>query len=326
MRSALLFAASAAITGAFAAHITSESTYYVTETYIDCSTETSGLATKTNTAVETYCPHCTGGASPGNAPTPKGPVTTYTTVYSELCSTGIQPKTYTITEECSSAGVPRPTDYVPAAFVVTTATCHVCAEAPVVATLTTPAPVAPSAAPAGSPPPAAPAVPAAPGSGGSPPAAAPAGSASPAAPDASTSGGSSPAAPPSAGSAGNPPAAPGAASPPPSGSAPVSPAGAAPAPADSAPASPAGAAPAPADSAPASPAGAAPASGPAAGPAAKAPYNPAAAPSSAPLATGGPVSPYSSNVPFTGNAPNLSISVSLVVTFMATIGLLAFAL
>ncbi|KAL8919451.1 MAG: hypothetical protein Q9172_004967 [Xanthocarpia lactea] len=323
MRSALLFAASAAFTGAFAAHITSESTYYVTETYIDCSTETSGLATKTNTAVETYCPHCTGGASPGSAPTPKGPVTTYTTVYSELCSTGLQPKTYTITEECSSAGAPRPTDYVPAAFVVTTATCHVCAETPVVATLTTPAPVAPSAAPAGSAPPAAPAVPAAPGS---PPAAPPPGSAPSAAPDAPTSGGSSPAAPPPGESAGNPPAAPGAASPPPSGSAPASPAGGATAPADSAPASPAGAAPAPADSAPASPAGAAPASGPAAGPAAKAPYNSAAAPSSAPLATGGPVSPYSSNVPFTGNAPNLSISASLVVTFMATIGLLAFSL
>ncbi|KAI4207791.1 MAG: hypothetical protein LQ349_009815, partial [Xanthoria aureola] len=185
MRSTYLFAASAALTSAVAAQSTSEPTVTVYETYTSCSTATSGLATKTNTVVSTYCPHCTagvspGGASGGSAPTPQGPLTTYTTIFSETCSTGFQPKTYTVTEPCSSPGAPRPSNYVPAAFVVTTVTCHVCAETPVVATITTPAPVAPVT-----------------------PSAAPA---------AATNGGSSPAAPPSANSPANPPAAPNAVS------------------------------------------------------------------------------------------------------------------
>ncbi|KAL8997931.1 MAG: hypothetical protein Q9169_002924 [Polycauliona sp. 2 TL-2023] len=275
---------------------------WVYETYTDCSTETSGLATKTNTVVSTYCPHCTegaspGGASPGSPSTPKGPLTTYTTTYSEFCSTGLQPKTYTVTEECKSPGAPRPSDYVPAAFVVTTATCHVCAETPVVATLTTPAPVAPSPAPAGSAPSAAPAAP--------------------------TSCGSAPATPP--GSPASPPVAPGGVSQIADGQvqAPTSPASPADSPAaPKAPSSGNGAVSPPSSgSSPASPAGGAPASGPAAGPAAKAPYNPAGAPPSAPAGSEAPVAPYSSAVPFTGSASMLSVSASMVFSFMAAIGI-----
>ncbi|KAL8851142.1 MAG: hypothetical protein Q9221_003945 [Calogaya cf. arnoldii] len=338
MRSTYLFAASAAVTSAFAAQAAPEPTVWVTETYTDCSTAISGLATKTNTAVSTYCPHCTegaspGGASPGSAPTPKGPLTTYTTVYSEICSTGLQPKTYTVTEECSSLGAPRPSNYVPAAFVVTTATCHVCAETPVVATLTTPAPMAPSAAPAGSAPSPAPAVPT---NGGSSPAApSPNSPAAPPSPD-------SPAAPPSPNSPANAPAnapanppaapvAPGAVSQIADGqiqvpTSPASPANPPAAPkAVSPPSSDNGAASPPSSgSSPASPAGSAPASGPVAGPAAKAPNNPAAAPASGPLASGAPVSPYSSAVPFTGSASTLSVSAFVVLTtIMAMICVLA---
>ncbi|KAL8646936.1 MAG: hypothetical protein Q9226_006644 [Calogaya cf. arnoldii] len=320
MRSTYMFAASAAVTSALAAQAAPEPTVWVTETYTDCSTATSGLATKTHTAVQTYCPHCTegaspGGASPGSVPTPKGPLTTYTTVYSELCSTGFQPKTYTVTEECSTPGAPRPFNYVPAAFVVTTATCHVCAETPVVATLTTPAPMAPSAVPAGSAPSPAPA---APTNGGSSPAAPPSPN-SPAVPPPPSSPANAPAnapanppaapiapgavsqiadgqiqAPTSAASPANPPAAPKAVSPPSSDNGAASP-----------PSS---------GSSPASPAGGAPASGPVAGPAAKAPNNPAAAPASGPVASGAPVSPYSSAVPFTGSASSLSVSAFMVFT------------
>ncbi|KAL8670118.1 MAG: hypothetical protein Q9168_005327 [Polycauliona sp. 1 TL-2023] len=294
MRSTYLFAASAAITSAFAA-TSSESTLWVYETYTDCSTQLSGLATQTNTIVSTYCPHCTEGASPASAPTPQGPLTTYTTVYSEFCPTGLQPKTYTVTEQCSSLGAPRPSDYVPAAFVVTTATCHVCAETPVVATLTTPAPVAPSPAPAGSAPQAAPAVP--------------------------TKGAAAPASPPSSGSPANPVVA-GGVSQISDGQvqAPTSPASPAAPPAGPQAASPSS------GGSPASPAGGAPGSGPAAGPAAKAPLNPAAAPSVAPLGTGAPIAPYSSAVPFTGSASTISVSALMVLVLMAMVGLLNLAM
>ena len=71
-------------------------------------------------------------------------LTTYTTVYEETCSTGLAPVTYTITEKCSTADQPRPTDYLPNGFVVTTVACAPCQEATV--TLTTPAKVPTAAA------------------------------------------------------------------------------------------------------------------------------------------------------------------------------------
>ncbi|KAL8813858.1 MAG: hypothetical protein Q9223_006881 [Gallowayella weberi] len=267
MRSTYIYAAAAAIVRASAASTSADITRWVTQYETECFTETSGLATSTGTVVATSCPHCTEGASsggsqgpgspgsPGSPSQPKGPLTTYTTVYPETCSTGLQPKTYTVTEECSSTGAPRAPDYVPSAFVVTTVTCHVCGETPVVATLTTPAPVAPSAAPAGSAPVPAPAAP--------------------------TVGGSSPAAPPSSGAMANPPAAPNAQSPPPAGAAPNAesppPAG----PAANPPAAPNAASPP------------SPGTGPAAGPAAKAPYSPlATGASGAPISPYSPITPF----------------------------------
>ena len=262
-------------------------TYYATEYYTDCSNVTSGLATATGTIVETYCPHCTEGGSSGAPPAASGPLTTYTTVYKEFCSTApdyFQTKTYTVTESCSSPGAPRPSDHVPEGFVVTTATCHVCAETPVVATLTTPTPQAPSAAPANSAPAPAPALP--------------------------TGSGSSPASPPPAGSpGGSAPAAPSAGTAPGSGSsgssAPVSPAGA-----GSAPGQPA---PGPGAKAPVQPGGAAP-------------YQPAGAAPVSPGATGASVASNSSFLPFTGSASNLSLSTIFTTIMMAAMGLFAFAL
>ncbi|KAL8686956.1 MAG: hypothetical protein Q9224_005292, partial [Gallowayella concinna] len=293
--STYIYAAAAAIVRASAASTGDDTTHWVTQYETECFTETSGRATSTGTVVATYCPHCTDGASPGGpgspgSPSPpKGPLTTYTTVYSEFCSTGLQPKTYTVTEECSSPGTPRAPDYVPSAFVVTTATCHVCGEKPVVAAITTPAPVAPSAGPAAPAGPPAPAGPAAP--------AAPAGSAPVPAPAAPAVGGSSPAAPASPGPGANPPAGPDVASPPSAGPVANPPA-------------------APDAASPPSP----PGSGPSAGPAAKAPYSPLAT-----GAAGAPVSPDSPIVPFTGSASSL-VPASFIVMITAMIGAFAIAL
>ncbi|KAL8955943.1 MAG: hypothetical protein Q9193_006375, partial [Seirophora villosa] len=173
MRSPYVFAAAAAVAVVAAAD---PAPVVVYETYIDCSSTTSGMATMTNMMTETNCPHCTGGSSP----MPTGPTTVYTTAYKEFCSCSdiYTDKTYTVTESCSSPGAPRPSDHVPQGFQVTTATCHVCAETPVVATLTTPAPKAPSAGPSESAP--APAAAAPTGAGSSPAAAPGSGSAPPA--------------------------------------------------------------------------------------------------------------------------------------------------
>ncbi|KAL8714549.1 MAG: hypothetical protein Q9220_001497 [cf. Caloplaca sp. 1 TL-2023] len=194
MRFTYLYAAATTAVGTLAAvSADPPTTIWTTEYYTDCSTETSGLATAAGTVTETHCPHCTEGGSPGSGTSPSGPMTTYTTVYQEFCSCSdvFKPKTYTVTEGCSSTGVPRPSDYVPSAFTVTTATCHVCAETPVVATLTTPAPSPPSSAPPGS----------------APPVSAPAPTPAPASPTPSAA---PPAAPPAAPSASSPPAAGGA--------------------------------------------------------------------------------------------------------------------
>ena len=194
------------------------STSYVYEEYDACSTAETELETATVTS--TYCHVCEEEAS-SSFIAAGGTYTTYTTTYSEFCSTGLQDKTYTVTESCSS---PHPTasreaSYVPQGFTVTTATCHVCGPTPVVATLTTPTPeaVTPSAgsgpvnAPAtetgGSSPPTSGGSPAAagessPASGGSSAGSPPAGEAAPASEESSL------AAAPSAGGAGGPAAAP----------------------------------------------------------------------------------------------------------------------
>ena len=122
----------------------------------------------TDTVIHSYCPDCEGGG----IYTPEARIlTTYTTVYSQFCSTGskyLEEITYTVTESCSSLDQPRSANYVPQGFTVTTATCHVCAETPVVATLTAPLSIAPSPGPSGAPVPV-PAVPTSPPSGYVPP-------------------------------------------------------------------------------------------------------------------------------------------------------------
>ncbi|KAL8934848.1 MAG: hypothetical protein Q9216_005701 [Gyalolechia sp. 2 TL-2023] len=313
---AVVAAATVAVVSAATSMHSDLTTYYKTEYYTDCSNVTSGVATATGTVVQTHCPHCTeGGSNGGSVPAP-GPMTTYTTVYKEFCSTApdhFSTKTYTVTESCSSPGAPRPSDYVPSGFVVTTATCHVCAETPVVATLTTPTPQAPSPAPAAN---------------GAP---APA----PATPTGSRS---SPAAPPSAGSPGSDaPAAPAA----PNGGAPPSPSSA-----GSSSGQPAGDQPAAGQPAADQPAagqsgtgqsGTGPAAGPAAGPDAKAPvqpggagsYQPAGDAPASPGSTGasGASGPSNSSImPFTGTASSLSLSTVFTSVMMAAVGVLAFAL
>ncbi|MCJ1471812.1 hypothetical protein MMC13_000453 [Lambiella insularis] len=125
----------------------------VTEYYDDCSTSVGPeySATVTGTIVSTYCPKCTESMissalslSPSGPPTvpsagpSPGILTTYTTVFSQFCSTGgLEPVTYTVTESCSSLGASRGPTYVPQGFVVTTVECHVCENGPTV-TITTP--------------------------------------------------------------------------------------------------------------------------------------------------------------------------------------------
>ncbi|KAL8966606.1 MAG: hypothetical protein Q9197_005887 [Variospora fuerteventurae] len=306
MRSPYTFAAAATVAVVGAAQAADPGTVIVYETFIDCSSTTSGMATTTGMMTETDCPHCTGG----KPPMPTGPTTVYTTVYKEFCGCSdiYTDKTYTVTEDCSSSGAPRASDYVPQGFHVTTATCHVCAETPVVATLTTPAPIAPSASPAKSAPAPAAAVPtgaasspATPGSG-SPPA----GGAAPAFPaGGSPAGGAAPASP--AGS--------------PAGSSPDYPASPAGAP-------PAGAAPAGGMS-PASPAGAGAGAGAApgspAGPPAKAPYSPAGAGPMGPAGMDTSMGDNSSSItPFTGSASSLSTRTSFASVALAIMGVMVF--
>lgn len=206
--------ASAAAAGAALAHAASygpaslsttavpTSTYY--EYYDDCTTVSSGQANVTGTVVSTHCSHCTESASVGTVPTYTGPLTTYTTAYKEFCSEGPEPfteKTYTVTEPCTNPGAPHPSNYVPSAFTVTTATCHVCASTPVIGTITTPNPnpTGYAATGAGAPPPYSPAgtrspsAPGTPGSVGTPGSAGSPGAGSPGASSPSSPGAGSPA-------------------------------------------------------------------------------------------------------------------------------------
>jgi hypothetical protein len=115
---------------------------YTTVTYDDCPSQSvQSLVTMTNSIVLTYCPKCELEGSTSAPPSP-GHTTVYTTVYSSLCSTGLVPVTYTVTESCSEA---TPTwahtatdDHVPQGFTVTVKDCHVCDKTPVPVTITEP--------------------------------------------------------------------------------------------------------------------------------------------------------------------------------------------
>ena len=241
-----------------------------------------------------------------------GVLTTYTTVYSQTCSTGLEEVTYTVTESCSNSGQPREASYVPQGFMVTIVSCTVCGEKPLVATLTTPAPLA--------------ATPGA-GSGPNPAPAAPTGSSPKALAGPYPAPGS---APPAGGVPAN-----GSYAPASSGSVPAS-GGSAPASGGSAPA--VGGA-APAGGAPDSGGAPAPAPAPAAAPAAAAGKAPAAAGTPPPLfatpttkgragaaATGasavGSSAPGTSPVQFTGTASSLSVSLAAgLAMFVGALGL-----
>ncbi len=162
MKSSIVVAVVAAVAGASAQSSSSAMTTgalvsYVYSYYDDCSTATSGQETETETVTSTHCSECTEMAS-SSFVAAGGSFTTYTTVYKEFCSTGLQDKTYTVTESCSSpqpaSAASREAGYVPQGFTVTTATCHVCGPMPVVATLTTSPLVAPTANAAAGPAPA----------------------------------------------------------------------------------------------------------------------------------------------------------------------------
>ncbi|KAK4692033.1 hypothetical protein P7C71_g5093, partial [Lecanoromycetidae sp. Uapishka_2] len=221
MRATDIVLAAAAVASAAAQ---STSTYFE---YYDSCTEPSGTATGpptgtptgyptvTNTDTITYCPVC---EAAGMKTFAGGSYTTYTTSYLAQCPTGLEDKTYTVTEPCPSSGLDRQaSDYIPQGYITTTVPCG-CEENTPVA-ITTPGPALKAAAATA--PAAAPAVPTAapaaapaeaPASGGSPPAPAeaPASGGSPPAPaEAPASGGSSPAPAEAPASGGSSPASPG---------------------------------------------------------------------------------------------------------------------
>ena len=330
----------------------SSSTYYTTEFFDSCSTST-GPNTVTATDIMTIgCPVCEAAGLTGF---PSGTITTYVTVLPAICSTspGIEQKTYTITEPCPSAGLPRSADYVPQGFVTTTAPCGCPENTPV--PVTQPGPRLASAL-AKNVPGGANAVPtAAPGQPGqaapvNAPGVAPAPTEPAGAPGTSPAGSpggsnASPGAAPGSGSGGSPGAAPGSGS---SGSS-NSPGGApaqAPAVGDSSSSSPANAAPggsspggsSPGGSSPggSSPGGSAPGGSPAGGsspgapagaPAAKYPSSPSGAPVGAP-GSASPSGGAASNgtVPFLGRAVPLTPGMSLMTGFMALVAAFRFAL
>lgn len=130
------------VSSAPVAPVSSAPTSYTTVTYDDCPSQSiETLITVTNGVTVTYCPECQHSIS-ATKPAPSH-TTVYTTVYQSLCSTGLVPVTYTVTEECAE---PTPTwatgtakhDHVPQGFTVTVKDCHVCDKTPVPVTITEP--------------------------------------------------------------------------------------------------------------------------------------------------------------------------------------------
>ena len=284
-----LIAAAALAVGATAQNSTS--TYY--HYYNTCTT--TGTVTAPSTV--TWCPPC---EAAGMTPFPGSSITTYTTIFKQVCPTDaarLEDATYTVTEPCPSTGLALGPSHLPQGFTVTTVSCSACEAGKSQYAQTTPGPAlasylaTPAAAPASPTP--APAVAPAPGAGG---AASPAntenGAAAPGSPAAPGSGGAASPANTENGAA----AAPGAASPANAENAAAAPG--TPSPAEK------GASSAPAENGGAAPAGAA------------APYPLPSQAGQVAIASGAPLS--NSTVPFTGTANIISVGISSFITALAT--------
>ncbi|EFX02735.1 hypothetical protein CMQ_2664 [Grosmannia clavigera kw1407] len=99
--------------------------------------DTSCVLTSTLPAITvTRCEETTSVLTECPEPTPS---TTYiyTTEYENLCSTGVETKTYTITKTCDAAPCTCTAGEVPSDFTVTVTTCTTCGAEPVTTTTTT---------------------------------------------------------------------------------------------------------------------------------------------------------------------------------------------
>jgi len=156
MRSFTAILAASALTGVLAQYPPPLPSYDPDEPVVtitmteDCSTG-SYTSTQIDTITIDWCEECE--MSP--TPTPVGAagvLTTYTTVWSETCSTGLAPATYTITEPCDTPGLPLPTDHLPPGFTTSAVTISCdCEQHGSTVVLTTPcetATVVPTPAPA----------------------------------------------------------------------------------------------------------------------------------------------------------------------------------
>ncbi|KAJ9250117.1 hypothetical protein DTO207G8_6253 [Paecilomyces variotii] len=124
------------------------------EQVASCSTPVSASVV-TRTETQTYCDECEHHrpTPPAWTPTPSPPVwtpapappeqTVYTTVFKDLCPTGVISKTYTITEACPCTA-PRPPHHMPSGFTSTVKSCHTCGPTPITETCTVPIETAPA--------------------------------------------------------------------------------------------------------------------------------------------------------------------------------------
>lgn len=114
--------------------------YTTVDVYEDCTDTMQGTDTITSTIIETTCPLCTGMTMAQEGQYTH--TTVYTTVWETMCSTGMAPATYTITESCTGAtptwnsAIGQPT-YIPPGYTTTVTVCTVCEMSPTV-TMTVP--------------------------------------------------------------------------------------------------------------------------------------------------------------------------------------------
>ncbi|KAJ9296062.1 hypothetical protein DTO271G3_5637 [Paecilomyces variotii] len=124
------------------------------EQVASCTTPVSASVV-TRTETQTYCDECEHHrpTPPAWTPTPSPPVwtpapappeqTVYTTVFKDVCPTGVVSKTYTITEPCPCTA-PRPPHHIPSGFTSTVKTCDTCGPTPITETCTVPIETAPA--------------------------------------------------------------------------------------------------------------------------------------------------------------------------------------